>query len=240
MKNAAIVLAGGSGSRMKSRIKKQYQMIGEHPVLWYSLHVFEQCPRIEEIVLVCGAGETDLCREQYVRQYDFQKIRHIVEGGTERCHSVYNGLKAAEDCAFVLIHDSARPFIDQAMLNRILDTLEEYPACVAGMPVKDTIKIRDEDDCVEQTLPREKLWMIQTPQAFSYPLIRQAYDKLERQEIQADGITDDAMVLEKSADVRVKLVEGSYSNIKITTPEDLIMAESLLFSKKGVDRFQET
>ncbi|MCD8348350.1 MAG: 2-C-methyl-D-erythritol 4-phosphate cytidylyltransferase [Lachnospiraceae bacterium] len=234
MKNVAIVLAGGSGSRMKSKKKKQYLLLGDRPVLWYSLFAFQNCPYVDEIVLVCGEGEEAQCRETFAEGYGFSKIRKIIHGGKERYHSVYEGLKAAESCDYILIHDGARPFIDAAMLERIFDSLRDCPACVVGMPVKDTIKMRNAEGYVEKTLPREKLWTIQTPQSFSYPLIRQAYDKLMLQEQNALGqesrsirITDDAMVAETFLHVPVKLIEGSYENLKITTPEDLILAEKL-------------
>ncbi len=226
MKNAAIVLAGGSGSRMNSTVKKQYLMLGNRPVLWYSLQAFQACPRIDEIVLVCGAGEIEFCRREFTEKYGFTKITQITEGGSERYHSVYAGLMALDDCEYVLIHDGARPFIDQEMLNRIFEALTECRACIVGMPVKDTIKLQDEDGYVADTLPREKLWMIQTPQSFSYPLIREAYEKLEQESLPAGIITDDAMVLERYTDIPIKLIKGSYDNIKITTPDDLVLAET--------------
>ncbi|MCD8075956.1 MAG: 2-C-methyl-D-erythritol 4-phosphate cytidylyltransferase [Lachnospiraceae bacterium] len=234
MKSVAIVLAGGSGSRMKNRQKKQYLLLGDYPVLWYSLRAFQNCPRIDEIVLVCGEGEEERCRREFAEGYGFSKIGKIVHGGRERYHSVYAGLKAAGSCDWVLIHDGARPFVDQGMLDRIFEGLAECPACAVGMPVKDTIKMRDREGYVEQTLPREKLWMIQTPQSFSYPLIWRAYGELMRREqavseLKEDTIriTDDAMVVETILHVPVKLIEGSYENMKITTPEDLILAEIL-------------
>ncbi len=237
MKTVAIVLAAGSGSRMKTEIKKQYLSLGTHPILWYSLKVFQDCPRVDEIELVCGANETKRCREEFVERYGFSKIQTVTEGGRERYDSVYAGLKAIKDCDFVLIHDSARPFVSEELLERILDALQKWPACVPGMPVKDTIKASDPDGFVEQTLPRERLWAIQTPQAFAYPLIRRAYDILAQSPDAALSITDDAMVAEQMLHTRVKLVEGSYGNIKITTPEDLILAEEQL--KKSVDRNSE-
>lgn len=228
MKNVAIVLAGGRGSRMKSQIKKQYLIIGDRPVLWYSLHTFQQCGRIDEVVLVCAGGEVEQCRRQFVEEYGFTKIRQIVEGGKERYHSVHEGLKAAGDCDYVLIHDGARPFLDEAMVDRILDALPKCHACVVGMPVKDTIKMSSPEGYVERTLPREKLWLIQTPQSFDYALIRRAYDELaDRGELEV-SITDDAMVAEYILGTPVKLIEGSYNNIKITTPEDLAQAEAIL------------
>ncbi len=233
MKTVAVVLAGGSGSRMKSSVKKQYLPLGGKPVIWYALQVFEQCSRIDEIVLVCGHGETERCREQIVEQFGFRKVSALVEGGKERYHSVHAGLRAIGSCDYVLIHDGARPFIDQEMLERILEELPASGACVAGMPVKDTIKVRGENGFVEQTLPREKLWQIQTPQAFAYPMIRAAYEKMidiEKKGMLTAHITDDAMVAEVIAHHPVKLVEGSYENIKITTPDDLPRAEAILVS----------
>lgn len=228
MKNVAIVLAGGRGSRMKSQVKKQYLLIGGRPVLWYSLHTLQQCSRIDGIVLVCGSGEVEQCRQQFVEEYGFTKILKIVEGGRERYHSVHEGLKAIGDCGYVLIHDGARPFLDEAMVNRILDALPQCRACVVGMPVKDTIKLSTPEGYVEQTLPRERLWTIQTPQSFDYALIRRAYDELARREALEVSITDDAMVAEYILGTPVKLIEGSYNNIKITTPEDLVLAEAIL------------
>ena len=172
MKNTAIVLAGGSGSRMKSKVKKQYLLMDGKPVLYYSMAVFQDCSRIDEIILVCGKGEKEQCREEIVLPYGLTKVSHIVEGGKERYHSVYEGLKAIDACDYVLIHDGARPFVDEEILNRVLDELPSCRACVVGMPVKDTIKMSNDDGYVEKTLPREKLWAIQTPQSFSYTLIR--------------------------------------------------------------------
>lgn len=228
MKNTAIVLAGGSGSRMKSNVKKQYLLMQGMPVLSYSLSVFQNSPLIDEIVLVCGKGEIEQCRAEIVEKYGYTKVKQIVEGGKERYHSVYEGLKAAKDCAYILIHDGARPFIDDAMIERIMKELPDCRAGVVAVPVKDTIKLGSEDGYVEQTLPRERLWTIQTPQSFEYALIRDAYDQLAIAEPSEVKITDDAMVAEYFAHVPVKLIEGSYENIKITTPEDLLLAEMIL------------
>ena len=228
MKNAVIVLAGGRGSRMGSTIKKQYLLIEGKPVLYYSLRVFQDCPQISDIVLVCGEGEEQQCREEFVDHYGISKISRIVAGGKERYHSVYEGLKAINECRFVLIHDGARPFVDKEILDRIFCELSGGCGCVAGMPVKDTIKMSDEKGFVQQTLPREKIWTIQTPQAFPYDFIRSAYETLLQNEPTDRVITDDAMVAEYIGGMRIKLVEGSYENIKITTPDDLLMAEMIL------------
>lgn len=218
----AVVLAAGKGKRMHSAVQKQFLILGGKPVIFYSLEQFEQCPFINEIVLVTGEEEIDYCRKEIVEKFDFQKVKKIVAGGAERFLSVYNGLKACT-CDFVYIHDGARPFVDQAILERTREDVKRYGACVAGMPVKDTIKISDGDGYADVTPPRSRVWMVQTPQVFAYSCIKDAYDKLI-----ADGrmdVTDDAMVLECMAGQKTKLTLGSYENIKITTPEDLEIAE---------------
>lgn len=218
----AVVLAAGKGKRMHSAVQKQFLMLGGKPVIFYSLEQFEQCPFINEIVLVTGEEEIDYCRKEIVEKFDFQKVKKIVAGGAERFLSVYNGLKACT-CDFVYIHDGARPFVDQAILERTREDVKRYGACVAGMPVKDTIKISDGDGYADVTPPRSRVWMVQTPQVFAYSCIKDAYDKLI-----ADGrmdVTDDAMVLECMTGQKIKLTLGSYENIKITTPEDLEIAE---------------
>ena len=218
----AVVLAAGKGKRMHSAVQKQFLMLGGKPVIFYSLEQFEQCPFIDEIVLVTGEEEIDYCRKEIVEKFDFQKVKKIVAGGAERFLSVYNGLKACT-CDFVYIHDGARPFVDQAILERTREDVKRYGACVAGMPVKDTINISDGDGYADVTPPRSRVWMVQTPQVFAYSCIKDAYDKLI-----ADGrmdVTDDAMVLECMTGQKTKLTLGSYENIKITTPEDLEIAE---------------
>ena len=229
-KTAAIVLAAGQGKRMQAGQPKQFMLLGGRPVLYYALAAFEKS-EVDEIILVTGADEIDYCRAEIVEHYGFRKVTQIIPGGKERYHSVHAGLQAARGCDLVLIHDGARPFVDGMMLQRVMDCLATHPACVVGMPVQDTIKMSTEDGCVAQTLPREKLWTIQTPQAFSYPLIKDAYDKMIRME--EDGcldvkITDDAMVAEYISKTPVRLIEGSYNNIKITTPEDLVFASAVV------------
>lgn len=218
----AVVLAAGKGKRMHSVVQKQFLMLRGKPVIFYSLEQFEQCPFINEIVLVTGEEEIDYCRKEIVEKFNFQKVKKIVAGGAERFLSVYNGLKACT-CDFVYIHDGARPFVDQAILERTREDVNRYGACVAGMPVKDTIKISDGDGYADVTPPRSRVWMVQTPQVFAYSCIKDAYDKL----IAAGrmDVTDDAMVLECMTGQKTRLTLGSYENIKITTPEDLEIAE---------------
>lgn len=221
-KNVAIVLAAGQGKRMKSKVQKQYLLIKDKPVLYYTLNAFEESPLISEIILVTGKDEIEYCRKEIVEKYGFTKVRKITAGGKERYHSVHEGIQAIDEADYVLIHDGARPFVDGDILERVCTAVEEYKACVVGMPVKDTIKIADDEGFAAQTPDRRMVWQIQTPQVFEYHLIKDAYEKLMEEE--PEGITDDAMVVETMTEHKVKLVAGSYRNIKITTPEDLDVA----------------
>ena len=224
-KYTAIVLAAGSGKRMNSKVHKQYLIIQDRPVLYYSLKAFEDSA-VDEIVLVVGKGEEKFCRKEIVDKYGISKVKAIVEGGKERYHSVFEGLKHTSDADYVLIHDGARPFVNQDIIRRCMQEVQKYQACVVGMPVKDTIKIADEEGYAKQTPDRKNVWMIQTPQTFSYALIYEAYEEMLKTEDTA--ITDDAMVLERIKGKKSKLIEGSYRNIKITTPEDLLIANVYL------------
>ena len=224
----AVVLAAGSGKRMGTKVHKQYLLMGGKPVLYYSLNTFQESPLIDEIILVCGSGEEEYCRCEIVEKYGFEKVSAIIPGGAQRYDSVWNGLQKTKD-GYVYIHDGARPFVDGEMLARAYRCVSECHACVAGMPSKDTVKIADEDNTVQQTPDRSRVWLVQTPQVFDTDLIRRAYARLmEQDEI---AVTDDAMVAEQMLGCRVKLFSGSYENIKITTPEDLAVAEVFLQRK---------
>ena len=236
MKTVAIVLAAGSGSRMKSDVKKQYMEIGGKPLIYYSLKAFEESI-IDDIVLVVSRGDVDYVKKDIVDKYGFDKVKTVVEGGLYRYHSVRLGLEAADsDCDYAFIHDGARPFVDRDIIMRALSAVKEYGACVVGMPAKDTIKIADDKGFAQSTPNRDKVWMVQTPQVFSYKTILDLYRRLDREEeeLMARGIniTDDAMVAEYYSDQKIKLVEGSYNNIKITTPEDIAVAEEILKNKE--------
>lgn len=224
MRCSAIVLAAGKGSRMNSNELKQFMDLQGHPLVYYSLQVFEQSC-VDDIVLVTGEKEEAYCRTQIIEKYNFHKVNKIVSGGSERYLSVYQGLLAVEDADIVLIHDGARPFVNHEIIERTICAAQQFGSGIAAMPVKDTIKIADEDQFAIQTPDRNRLWMMQTPQTFVYSKIRAAYEKIiARRQI----ITDDAMALELAFDTPVKLVEGSYQNIKVTTPEDLTIASALM------------
>lgn len=222
----AIVLAAGQGKRMGTKVHKQYLMLAGRPVLYYSLKAFEDSPVIDEVFLVTGAGEEEYCRENIVNLFQFKKVSRIMQGGAERYHSVWNGLQELEENGYVFIHDGARPFVDGEMIERAYAEVQEYKACVVGMPVKDTIKVADDRGTVETTPDRSKLWMVQTPQVFENHIVRGAYSMLMRESY--INVTDDAMVVEQMLQYPIRLVYGSYENIKITTPDDLEMAEVLL------------
>ena len=227
-KCTAVVLAAGRGKRMGTDVQKQYLEIGEKPVLYYSLDTFEKSNIIDEIVLVVGENQEEYCRQEIVEKYGFQKVKAIVQGGAERYHSVWNGLQQVAD-GYVFIHDGARPFVTEEILTRAYQDVQKYKACVVGMPVKDTIKISDEQGLVADTPNRSLLWTIQTPQVFEVSLVKDAYAKLIEGNI--TNATDDAMVVEMMLGSKIKLVQGSYENIKITTPEDLDVANAFLSKK---------
>ena len=223
-RNTAIVLAAGQGKRMHSKVQKQFLEIQGYPVLYYSLRCFQESPLIQDIILVTGEESISYCKEEIVQKYGFTKVSAVIPGGKERYDSVYAGLCECRDCEYVLIH--ARPFVTEEILKRGLQKVKETGACVIGMPSKDTVKLSDEEGYVKETPNRKCVWTIQTPQIFSYSLIREAHDSIRQKDM--SKITDDAMVVEQETGAKVALAEGSYQNIKITTPEDLDIAEAFL------------
>ena len=229
MKSTAIVLAAGQGKRMNSKVQKQFLLIKGKPVLYYSLSCFQNSREIEEIIVVTGKDSINFCKQEIIEAYGFSKVKAVIAGGRERYDSVYAGLCACEDSDYVFIHDGARPFLTEDMIRRGKEAVLASGACVIGMPSKDTIKIADENGMVASTPSRSLVWNIQTPQIFSYTAIREAYERA-RQQNMAD-ITDDAMVVEEICGRKVRLTEGSYENMKLTTPEDLEIEETFLRRK---------
>ena len=231
MKNIGVILAGGSGRRLGSELPKQFIVIAGKTVLAHTLYTFEKHERIDEIILVVHKDyikET----EEIVRLEGFQKVKHIVPGGKERYLSVYEGLKAAAGTDYVLIHDGARPMIDETEIRLSMRAVEEEHACVIGVPVKDTIKVGNAKHYAVDTPDRSCLWAVQTPQSFSYELLMEAYGKMWQAAESGERITDDAMIVERFTGHKVKLVQGKYENIKVTTPEDLLIAEAFLKKAK--------
>lgn len=225
-KCAAVLLAAGRGKRMGGSVQKQFLSLRGRPLIYYALKCLEESAYIDEIILVTGAESIDYCRREIVERYGFSKVKEIAAGGKERYDSVYEGLKYCQGAEYVFIHDVARPFLTEAILERAYAGVREYGACAAGVPSKDTVKILDRKQNVVETPLRELVWSVQTPQVFRYELIRTAYDRLQM--FDKTGITDDAMVVEQMGDHLVHMVLGDYRNMKITTPEDLAVAEQLL------------
>ena len=226
MKCTAIVLAAGQGKRMNSSVQKQFLILKGKPLLYYSLDCFQKSKEIEDIILVTGKECIDFCKQEIIELYGFTKVSKVVAGGKERYDSVYAGLCACEDSDYVFIHDGARPFVTEEIISRVKAAALEFQACIAGMPSKDTVKIADSNQMVKETPNRSTVWNIQTPQAFSYALIKEAHEIARTKNMET--ITDDAMVVETMTGKKVKLVNSSYENIKITTPEDMKIAESFV------------
>ncbi len=228
-KVTAIITAAGKGTRMNSRISKQYLEIGGIPVLARTISAFESCSEIDNIIIVVNENDINFCKHEIVEKFNFMKVISLVSGGAERQNSVYKGLcSIREENGVVLIHDGARPFVTNENIVDCINATREYGACGIGVRSKDTIKISDENGFVQSTPDRSSLWSIQTPQGFMYDIIKNAHDKA----VQNGYMGTDDMVLVEKLGIPVKIVEGSYQNIKITTPEDLIMGESLLSSGK--------
>ena len=222
----AIVLAAGQGKRMHSKIQKQFLEIGGKPILYYSMECFQKSPLIQDIILVTGEDMISYCQSEIVEKYGFTKVCKVTAGGKERYDSVYAGLLCCQDTDYVYIHDGARPFVTEEMIQRGYEAVKRTNACVMGMPSKDTVKLADPSGYIKETPDRKIVWNIQTPQIFSYPEIYSAYQKAKQEGMQ--GITDDAMVMEQFGHAKVKFIEGDYKNIKVTTPEDISVVESFL------------
>ena len=230
---SAVILAGGSGRRMGSDTPKQFLLLAKKPLIWYAVRAFSDS-LVDEIVLVTREEDREFCRKEICEKYGFGKVKAVVPGGSERFYSVENGLKAVNPaCDTVVIHDGARPLVTPDMISRVIADAERYGAATAAMPVKDTIKIVDHEGFGRETPDRRTLYQIQTPQAFSLPVLMQAFRK--RQETGETDITDDTMMVERYMGVSAKMTEGSYRNIKVTTPEDLLAAELFLSMKPQSD-----
>lgn len=222
----ALIPAAGMGKRMGAGSNKQYLLLNGVPILAHTLRVFQDAPFIEAIYLVTPEQEIPFCQSEVVERYGFSKVRAIVPGGAERQHSVLNGLNAmvgVEQDDLVLIHDGVRPFVAIDALKRAATTAHEFGGAVVAVPVKDTVKVA-RDGIITDTPPREQLWLAQTPQAFRFGLIREAHASAA-----AEGFlgTDDASLLERQG-WQLRIVMGDYRNIKITTPEDMALAEAFL------------
>ena len=216
-----VIVAAGSSTRMAGVDKTFAPLLGR-PLITHTIDRFEECPQVSEIVLALAADSLDYGRA-LVQERGYRKVSHVCAGGARRQDSVKAGLSALEPCRWVMVHDGARPGLDAALLQRGLEAVEVSPhgAVIAGVPVKDTIKVVDETGMVTDTPPRESLWAAQTPQIFGYDLLCRAHA-----EFKGDA-TDDAMMVE-TLDCQVSVFPGSYENLKVTTPDDLVVMEVVL------------
>ncbi|MBI9076931.1 MAG: 2-C-methyl-D-erythritol 4-phosphate cytidylyltransferase [Desulfatibacillum sp.] len=224
--NAAIIVAGGSGQRMGAAVRKQYLEVLGKPILARTLMVFDQCPDVDRIILVVPPDDYALCRKQVLAPLNITTPLILAPGGKRlRQESVYNGLEAVEPGAeIVAIHDGVRPFVASVDISRCIEGAKIYGACMLGVPAYDTLKQTDNEATILRTIDRTNMWLAQTPQAFSYPLIKEAHQKALDEGFEG---TDDASLVERLGE-SVHVIEGSRNNIKITTPEDLHLAEALL------------
>jgi 2-C-methyl-D-erythritol 4-phosphate cytidylyltransferase len=219
----AVIAAAGKSSRMKG-INKQMFMLKGIPVLVRSLNLFEHNDSVDGIILVVPPDNL-LEFESEISNWNFKKINKLVSGGINRQQSVYFGLLAVpSDCDIVLIHDAARPLTGEEDIKRLIGAVKDYGAAILAVPAKDTIKEVDANGQVVNTLKRENLWLAQTPQGFNYKALLAAHQDAEEKQL---NFTDDSSLLETKG-IKVKIITGSYQNIKITTQDDLIAAEVFL------------
>jgi 2-C-methyl-D-erythritol 4-phosphate cytidylyltransferase len=237
----AILLAGGRGSRMGGEVHKQFLELGGKPLIWYSLMAIERSKIIDDCVLVVGRDDMEYMRSKVLDRGDFRKVLAMAPGGSERYESVWNGLSllgelqggceaGAGGSDFLFIHDGARPCVTEEILERCYEDVVQFGSSVAAVPSKDTVKITDEEGFVLSTPDRKNVWNVQTPQVFEAGLVTGAYAELMRRLEVGEQIfpTDDAGVVEMFTDSKVRLTLGAYTNLKVTTPEDMGTAEKYL------------
>lgn len=226
--NSVVIVSAGRGSRMKADINKQFLKLKRKEVIAHTIDKFYNNKNIDEIVVVVKEDEADFFRRNIIDKYGYKNIK-IAFGGKERQDSVFNGLKAVnERCDIVLIHDGARPFVTDEIIKNSIECAKKNKCVIVGVPVKDTIKIINKDNEVCDTPNRSTLWSIQTPQVFEYLSIIKAHKIAKEKSYYG---TDDSMLMEYLG-YNVKVIEGSYNNIKITTPEDLKIGEEILNENK--------
>lgn len=224
--NGVVIVAAGTGSRMNMGINKQFIKLEGKEVIVYTIEKFYNNHNIDDIVVVVKESEAEFFKKEIIEKYNFKNIK-IAYGGKERQDSVYNGLKLLDEkCDVVLIHDGARPFVSNKTIDTCIEEAKEHKAIVVGVPVKDTIKVIDDSNNIVDTPNRSVLWAVQTPQTFDYNILLNAYEDAFESGFYG---TDDAMLVERIGH-KVKMVEGSYNNIKITTKEDLNIGSQILNS----------
>ncbi len=223
-KTTAIIVASGTGSRMGSEIPKQFIEVLGKPVIAYTINSLSKCKDIDEIIIVTLSDYLVYCKD-IVDAFGFDKVSRIVCGGDTRGNSVFNGLKELDDdCDIVAIHDGVRPMIDSDTVSECIHQARKYGCAAVGVKMKDTVKVCDENGFIDHTADREKMWAIQTPQVFKKDIIYALHKDAHEKNL---SFTDDC-ILAESAGYKVKIVEGQYENIKITTPQDIFIMKGLL------------
>lgn len=235
MRTVALVPAAGKGKRMKFPTSKPYTPLGDKPILAHTLLVLNASPLIDSIYVIVGENDFPICQSQIINRYFLSKVKGLVKGGKERQDSVWEGIKKiGEECDIVLIHDGARPLVTGDILERSIEETKRSGAACAGIPLQDTLKAVDREGHIRRTVEREGLWLIQTPQTFKYHIIKDAYLKAYREGFRG---TDDASLVERMGHP-VKIILGSVENIKITTSEDLELAECI-WRKRSYEEIEQ-
>ena len=223
MSVCAIVPAGGSGTRMGGTVPKQFQSLNGKPILYHTIKTLQNCETISEIILVVPEKEYETANTDWLGKLEI--VKKVVVGGEKRQDSVYNGFcEVSQNTEIVLVHDGVRPFLSQKMIADSIDAAREYGAAITAIPVHDTIKRVDTSGLVSQTIDREGLWRVQTPQAFRYSLLLDAFNKAKSENFYG---TDEGALIEHLGEP-VKIVEGLEQNIKITRPEDLELSKAFI------------
>lgn len=232
-KTLAIILAAGQGKRMNSNISKQYLEVFDKPIIVYTLSRFLENPLIDHVMIVVSEENVHYMKTQIIHNYfsDYVDKITVVVGGKERYDSVYSALtSSSESFDKILIHDGARPLVTESVITKVVHELDKVDACIVGVKAKDTFKLVDESGMIKETVNRDKLYTIQTPQGFHRNTIIEAYS-VGIEKAGFFGVTDDSMMVELFSKSSVKIIEGEYTNIKITTPEDLLMMEKILLAE---------
>lgn len=231
MKYTVVIPAAGQGKRMKLNKNKQFLLLDKKPVIVHTLEVFQNDINCEEIVIVANEKEIDLMND-LIHTYKINKVKQIVAGGSERQHSVKKGLDTISgDEKIVLVHDGARPFVNEEHIHQLVKEAKSTNAAILAVPIKDTVK-QSEGNKISHTVDRSNLWLAQTPQAFRLKMIKEAHQwAMENQFLG----TDEASLLEK-LNKPTSIVMGNYFNIKLTTQEDIVFAESILRLKRGENK----
>jgi 2-C-methyl-D-erythritol 4-phosphate cytidylyltransferase len=230
MKTVAVIPSAGKGERMKKEVGKPYLLLADKPILAHTLSAFEQSPLVNEVIVTVSPEEVEYCRREVIDASHCKKVSHVLPGGRERQDSIWEGLKRVpSDCEIVIIHDGVRPLVTRRLIEASIQAAQRYGAAVPALPLKDTVKVVSEEHEVIETLDRHMLMAIQTPQTFKFHIIKEAYERAYQEGFYG---TDDASLVERIG-VKVKVIPGSHENLKITTPEDLILAEALLRRRKN-------